>query len=1123
MVNYEILVFAYDKKTNKELTRRSKRDQFYLRISALESDTVGIHDQNQLNVGKLCESILDKCPILINDKHSLEELRLNLIYLIKRKRDNVKSADDGGVSRPASSMSIRMKSASSTIGQQSKQSTRLTSASNKRNTRQSSSANLLNSINAFVQQNDTSNQLDIYDHFVQMELENDSKNCLEIRSTQEFIRNFAEHLTDYDTPNQTIAASFDAHLEGLYGDTNERLESIISIKKILDNEKLFARVFLQSSNCSLLVCALLRTLKDSRSKDEKFLREFILFCLIKFSQYEDVLRVNLMNDTNSNNSSIDLIKICLDLLEENAKQLANLASNSEQLSTYIDDNYFILNSFLSLLENLVRYDILTKTVLTRKKLLNNSQRLLDILSQYYAIFSKTEILLAISQGLTNSRLLLSKALMLLMQLSNHREFIDKLRLKSALPLLENLIQLFNQLQVLRTSNNAQSVAVVVPLENHVPQSVANELYELEILTLRLLINLIYDQRIANRLIKRSAMLKCVLRNLVCFMAIKLNKEQTNENQTKELVFNQFNISKVLLVPFKCLYELSCYSQVKSEIYRSRIIMKCLLDYLLNVARYTSKFNVNRTSKELSSSSNANKMEEINQILFEPNGADHYIIAIWLNLSAQTSLPLYEDSPQALNENDLLRETLKDYIDQIVGLLQKSLDKDKKRLQQQQVKLTTHLIIYLHIKLVRNFSQYISIRREPLLWLSPFSRWIKSLSDSLAELMRLDINNGLAATAPDSLLRPLIVECLAILSNLLNKTQAFRQINEESTGSSDETEGDLTQIDGPEILLSGIVFEYLYSIDMYDTENDDFQMVLLIFIASLAQNKEICNLFENNNASTYDRLISFHNHILENRTSDCEMLICCLYSLSQLMNHLKFLNRFVNIITSARENNQQQEYASSTMMLLRRLGGFMLHNDIAIVELSNIILNKLKQHEEQLSLNDAISSLCRFNTYNSKWLNSVRSNNDESLTGQTSLDINETGAYDSIEMQKESDIHENNDVYNGDNFDDDDDDEAQNQNDLGQLRVFKPGSSGGESSTGTRRSRGSLDDDDDFDTGDDEIRKGEVEEEEEDDEEEEEDGSSIYEAPDLNVIDSKSMYKHLATESYSKRQIKENYQ
>lgn len=521
-------------------------------------------------------------------------------------------------------------------------------------------------------------------------------------------------------------------------------------------------------------------------------------------------------------------------------------------------------------------------------------------------------------------------------------------------------------------------------------------------------------------------------------------------------------------------------------------MKCLLEYLLSITvEFKSNLdlllNLNESSNSLITDSdikiNSNKNDDddsLEQILFEPEQATHYILAIWLNLSSRKECPIYGF------DNTDLKDLICEYLEFAINSLEiySSLISNNKSNwsynRNNKSLIKDELLMYLHLKILRNMSQYIKFNKDnnkdnnSIVLNTTSLKWLKQLNESTNRLMIKEQNNN-----NNKMIIPMTVECLASLGNLI--------LNIDCKIISDNEEKDLSQILSELSLQNLIENLFLKNIDDYNTENDDLLLVSIIFLGILAKKMEICKSKTNINQS----IIKATNYIIESRLTDNEMIINTLYTLIQLTNHSEFLRDISNDLINSIEINNNFNY------LIEKLTYLMANGNNQIIKLSVLLLIRFCQLEEQRSIDESIIMRKRFVLYNNKWLNAINVSRDnispagrDELTSNTYDDSLSNDDYDDHETYDTNQLNKRGFLFAKDEFN-----QLHTLDELKQQQIIQVKESNNNKSKLINDLNGDDNDEDDLIS--------------DDDDDYDEDNSFINE-PDLNVIDANSMTKHLTS-------------
>lgn len=833
------------------------------------------------------------------------------------------------------------------------------------------------------------------------------------------------------------------YLEGLYGENSERFASMVLIRRLSKDDESLSKISLNK----LLTCAMLRTLRESEHKDQNLSLQ-IFYCLIRFASFKDVhYQVFVENEQNT-----DLIQTIVDFLVEHVKALK--AAPNRELKTLLDQHYFT-NSLLTLTINLLWLDN-PKLQIKHRLLRSHGEKFLNSLLEIFRLATKYLMhdirLISKPERVVSTQ---SRIVLIISQLSVYKEFINLIRMDQSF--FESIINLVNVLQLSRPgSGTANADASRIVNDEHL----INQLYELEMDLLKLVNNLLFDHKLKIKLIKRN-LLKCVLRNLVVFLASR-----------KSNTLNPFDRSPVLLIPFKCLYELSCSDSIKVELYKSKIILKCLLEYLLSCAAdLKPALDLKRVNLEKVSGLSEDKAitspDPPDQIVIEPNAGSHYIVSLWINLSARCEATIYGDDLE-------LRDLVCEYVDLATNNLRAFLVQvhnfpiSKGKLKNE------HSMLYLHSKLLRNLTQFFEIKEPPLTTdLEYWKKWILRMTEASSEFLhncRNDVNSI-----------HLTVECLATLNNLL--------FGNGAGSKRDPTTKPINKLQAFKSPQMSLLLDRLFQLNFskLSVDNDDLLLVSIIFIGNFARNSEICELLTGNINS---KILSSSNFILEYKTTDYKMISYSLYTLAQLMKHSTFLREIKLCLSNDKTNTLDEALSGQLDQLIDKLANLTLHGSPVISKFAIILLDRLRHFDEdQGDLHER-----RFAVYNAKWLDAMRASR-EGLLALGIEEISETNYKVKPNSSKQK-------LSQDDQSVEDDEVEA---DELVQLRAIEEEGLDSDRAVSTASSLPRY-------TG---IRSREVQKNGEDvddvdDEDDLDEDDNEFEGPDLNVIDSNSMIKHLTT-------------
>lgn len=914
VVVYDILVVAVDALSRRELMRASKRQQLLVNISILNllDEDNPQAESLSIDLNELATEIVRKCPLLSGDmtrrrnpKQNIEDIKLHLLYLINRRQAQIsaKRPDMGGEASSPAQMRPR---------QAIKSSIRRTAVFGQQRPTSTKDPRMVSS--------------DVYTWYLH------KPNLTSLDLSERHLSQLDAYLDvegqQYSTAKDDCdIKSIETYLDGLYSDRSEKIASIIKIRRLIRSDANLVPI----GKNRVLICALMRTLTDSiqtASSEDNFLCDSILFCMIRLTLFSDIHSMTFREQENL--KSVDLMKIILDFISYKLKTL--LHDPKEQLKLSLNNFYHGINSALLILINLTEID---EDFSMHHQLVSS-----PLISQFH--LSLVGLLQLISKQLArNLRIstrssqlepmiaLIRSILRLMKRFTALKEFISEIRGQSnranrqQLPskqrpslILDPLISLIGTLQLSRPgSGQAPSGAEPLPVLLS-DQSSMNQFYELELDALEVANQLLIDHRLRARMVKRN-LLKCVLRNIVSFLA----------SRGGNFSFDPFHRSPALMTPLACLYELSCQDSVKFELYKSRIIIRCLIEYLLTVGLSLKQTLSLAVDNETSSSGLIVKprIVSMNEIKLAPKCVSHYVLSIWCNLSARQQCSIY-------GKDEEIRELLFEYIS-LASELVSSFSSIWENDRGMYIDNNDTLSVYLHLKLLRNLSQFIRFGQS-----QEIAKWLEQLTSSSCRLIEaLDF------------LAPISVECLAVISNTLTNGV-----------------GQLESVEALRCLI-----EKLFSLKAADleAENDDLLLVSINLLGSIARTQEICIDDSPIQEKIYRKSIVESNFVLDSRSSDEVMILSCLFAISQMMKHRQYLSQLASQTSQANE-------------LISQLATLMLSSSTPLVRLACQLANKLRYLELSLSSPESQSAPIhtrRFICYNGRWLDEIRTSRDEPLS------------------------------------------------------------------------------------------------------------------------------------------------
>lgn len=1135
VVTYEILVSIVDAASGKELSRRNKRAQLLIHIKEfdqLESNPA------KVDLGRISLDIIKKCPLLLSSSSSesqnLDDIQLHLLYLINRRQSSLLARNQDH-SRPASALSSARPGSRLQSGRQQPSISRQLIAGE-------------------------DGDADIYSFVRAREAKNQAC-CLDLAK---FDEQFNAHLDSIEATHQELSskintalaneqAKIDIYLEGLYGDRTEQFLSLAIIRRLCGctsrigadaEESTNVRLIDVASN-RLLICAMMRNLRDASSvPDECGAREFILACLMRMTTYEQVYLATFESSHSTeessterelSGSSIDVIKILGDLLAEHIKCHSGSSQQQEQplikTATATANKYIYLSAILVVLINLLKIskDNSDRLRLEQRFLASpqDSSRILGlVLSDLFQLNAKDLMREIRLMGKPLEVIqLLNANIILLRQLSCLREFIQRIRRKNQL--FDSLVNLLNCVQLSRPGSGNPAAAATRACLIRDKQTL-NELYHLELNLLMLVNNLVLDSRIKVKLIKRK-LLKPVLRNLVIFFAT------TNSNETT-LRRSETAASIILMVPFRGLYELSCDKSVRLELFKSKIIMKCLLEYLLSsLTDVQFSAGGGGGGRSISKPTTASTMDD-GSISIEPANVGHYILSVWINLSSLGEAPIFQTSPMVDQElSDLLAEYVDSALDKLHSLLPQMLSPINDDDDDSLTNPVDHNLIYLHLKLLRNCSQFMRFAYDDELEF--YRRCLIRLSELCGILFDSLPNTGQQ--------KSYLIECLACLSNLVAAKPPA------ADSSYEEQEAKMEKMPLPLASMFGKLLRMRCE-DFVGEEDDDLLLVSIQLIGFMAHKFDICHPPPSINgesdtaaAAAMNQEISSDqkfnatilracNFVLDSKLADHELIMHTLYSLSQLMNHSHFLKTLlsathtnrghIEVLSVDDEAERESNLSSLAELLVDRLAN-LVHSGAgsSISRLALELLNLFRQLEQQTSIESSFVHKIRFANYNSKWLAAIQASREalelppasfaaapaSARGGRFSARNDRVAAGREPASDAASWFGGDGELLFGQQYDDQEEDDHDQDDFVEDTIVGKRLFNGQQLPAMLEEEKEDEDDGDDADA--------------DDDDDEEDDGvgsdSASSEAPDLNVIDPNSMIKHLSSRRQLRQQMR----
>lgn len=957
VVSYEIQVSLYERTgSQREISKRTKRDQHLILLNSLKSEDFNQADNDKIGhlLAELSERILNKCPLLAASNQTVDDIRPHLLYLISRRQSQVSSscADEP---RPPSSASQRLQLATSTH-EQNQRTRRFSAGSARRSTSRLS--------NQQVQPTATGG-VDTYSALLTDERRDTPWSLASVKAHLLEVDSHLDALVGHTSGQATPVPKLDAdqQLDGLYGDWTEKLAALVSLVRLSRDDDNLMRL----SSSRLLTCALLRTLRDSslqvssssHGDQVEQVRLSILLLIARVTSFTDTYQLAFGRSETETQQS--------ELTKELASLLASvipsdlIAPTSGQLPVFNQIYGSTLNLALIIVHNLFKLaqlergeKLLASLVgeLISKRILATTDGLLfeqslppttgcGLLSQLEWLTKSLIRDLRLQNKTSRKLVLLSRLLSLLKQISIYREFVGTCA--RAGRLADVLVELLAALQLSRPVGRQQlhNSGGNSKGSNLLDVGQASELLCLELELFGFINNLLLDKRLKAKLLRKN-LLKYTLRSLVVFLAhlqadgsgsvggadgtgSSLEPQPGVKSFQIANALARFGHSQILLAPFKCLYELTCLDQVRLELLKSRIVIKCLLDYLqsassllLESVRECAAGLAARKTTAACRTAAGNSSTDL-QLDSATIGASEYILCIWINLSARHVIP-----------SDFHEDLLSDCIQLASDCLSAF-----------RPSCPNWHLVYLQAKLLRN--------------LAGQAATLADTGGTLAERLASLTKESLEAPHTGYLLA---CEFLWAISGQLKSScsrgQPASRIELELVNCLLETidwRGDRSTKAGA------------------DEQEDDLLLAATVYLHRLASCKEICSSARNLSwpmLEAVERRQGF---------TDRQLLLNWLYLLRRLMNHRQFLRTMPR-----------------TVALVDRLTCLMLDFSIAGSEevgaLASEILEQFCQLERLANRAEDNSSPAgrlgvderRFLAYNEKWLSAIRASGRDAAGG-----------------------------------------------------------------------------------------------------------------------------------------------
>lgn len=892
VVTYDVFVSIETTQEQTDVGRRSKRTQMQIKLKQLDSEANRnfLSKSSGIELDKLCNSIIQSCPLLQTSRRSLvPDIRQLITYLIKRSASQLLNSRNGisdataksGLPRQGSNLSIRTASALGSLRFDSAKSTLSNSSSAEK-------------------------KFSITKMYKEAPSEESQSFCFNSKHLDEYLtelNNYLLQIEQYHDANSKgsfdVPNSIETCLEGLYDTGEEKSLSLTYIRQLANDKS----SLLDIATNDVMICALLRVIRDDINETESALK--ILYCFLKLTSYQQ-LYDSLISQANNN----ELMTIVGELIENSLKQVQNKRQIDLQ-------TYFYLRSILQLIINLLCIGNARITV-TKYLLRQTKQQFCSLLVDCLdlnlnEVIHKNSTVPEIDIKIIH---LYRTVTSIMQEMSIYNDFIVQLR-----PLRQkfahNLVSLINSSQSTRSNNN---------LTKDNKQCFINNFFALEIEMMVTLGNFLYDNKIHNSLVSHN-LLKVTLTSAATFLS------NFKSNSIKE-----FNKSLILTSSLKLLYELSCNKNIRFELYKSKVVFRCLMEYLFLVnsdinSAIEDWINNRRIDYNLMDDNQYHEQED--SFKLSDRRVDHIILSLLINLSCDWHVvDILADKifvKTLGNIQELFADTLRLTLSSI------TISKGRKIHLEALFKN-----VYLLARFIRNLSDYLQIKPFIIVNLNTkFTKNILQVGDDL--LVNCDIEDKYQSV--------IIVQHMFIINNYFKYVSSFSKITQ-----SNELEDlnliieSLTKNLAAKIVFINIRHEIL--------DDDDLNLSLLNLFGTLTRIYDVCKVIgsiENNLTCAFETIFEF-------RTNDNDLILCSLYVLHGLICHRKFL---INLS------------ATKPDRLIAQLMNFTFSTNTSISKLANIILDDVCFGTNEQQNTDA--QIYRFCAYNKKWLDIIQTSSEDLMS------------------------------------------------------------------------------------------------------------------------------------------------
>lgn len=801
LVSYEIEVILLDNRNKRELARRSKQSQIQIHLKSLERLLTQETTNDLCDIGAIVDrdarEIIEKFPIIKFDK--LQEIKHHMTYLYKRHSDEFNSHS-------------RLSEQESSVGNDYKQQTFQKLIKSAR----------VNSASISSTGKNRSNN------------PQETPKTYNVNLTDEQLLEYMFKLDDQEELEKADISQLNKYIEGLYDDLEEKIASSRKIRSLANCVENLMELAVVNK---MLTSAMYRVLREDGNKSIELAKNVLSYFiqLSGFIEFTETLR------------HYDLINTVTSL----AKNLANdsVGINSDESGaglgqTHISEQIQILEArraCILLLFNLSQVTISYEVQLYKCEVV---ELLLSCIIDI-AITRDTAI-----KHQTYHRCILklsTTALIFLQRLSAYKKNIDIIKQSSVF--LEKLINVLN-ISYLEIRDKYKSLADSSTCRTTLTSGHSEFLL---ISAFQLINNLLYDDHIRKR----------ISENDLFKIAFSVFVVHQNRKSTTKLNIGSICRCHQCFSSLSIMYQMSCDIDFNRKIAKSRLVNKCLLDYAksvaLNIDEQSSAYNWEGNRFETNNFSSEQVYNSISTTRYDQDNnnssnlkltsLDHLMLAFFINVTTTKNFII------SVNRSDTSSQ-LTEYI-RIVMIKLSADSQLSENFEQSSYKRNDcsssfmnqnrlDIVIYLHLKIIRNITQYYKHLSEQIRFEFQNS-WFHIL---LSFAMR---HFNLCRPFSDDL----ILESIGILGNYTqdkgdNKTKINWLKILENTDSSD--------------LL-------MHNLDISrNLTDDDTVLVSIYFVGTLLEDIDCYRLLASKG------LVSKIKQIMDLRQDDEEILIHSLYAL-----------------------------------------------------------------------------------------------------------------------------------------------------------------------------------------------------------------------------------------------------